>query len=734
MKKAVYMILLAIILMFCSCGREAGSQTDTKYDSEKEESADGLSYKVSIGNTYYFDTMSDADGNIYALTRNDAGNESETSSSIVWETMDDGASWEAKLSLPETVDSESEMLAGGLCFREDKLEAFVFVSGFKDGEMVNRLFGLTDEKTTEYELADMFVENGASVFKISLVNDHVILLMTAEKGIFYDLDAQKVMKELSYDSYTAGSLVTDTQCIIYSNEVCYCLNAQTLENEEAKDSLSKFIEKMYERNGSAVFPPMAFDGEAIVCVTQEAIYEYKNGEMNEIMTIPATINAEKSFNGILPVCKGRDHQYYVCTINDGLIHLLRVVSDLGSKRKPFEIYSLTKNEEISRVAMLFQQEHPELKVDMTIGLKDQAALTRTDAIKQLNTELLAGNGPDVIVMDGLLVNHYIDNDLLSPITSDFSSDDYFINVINSYMADGTLYAIPTRFQLYGVLSRDVEIEKDASLLGEWMLSHKDGIGIHGYENVYQYNTLSQCVQFLYDMTFSDMVIESTASYDAIYSYLDACKQLSDQSSDKLITEAYQINSILFGSIEMHYNPKLRISVGSISNAVDLAAILQAKKQEGIAYALYPSKQAMLRTCDVLAISADTKNKELADMFIDFSMDLAAQETNNMSSLPVSRTVFRKAMLGKNEDAATDDVMMGMAAADGTGEDYLIYYSSKEEVDAAIERIEAITDVFSDDVIVKDIIMDSLIEILSGNMTVGDAAKAASNKINLYLGE
>ena len=45
----------------------------------------------------------------------------------------------------------------------------------------------------------------------------------------------------------------------------------------------RFIEKMYERNGSAVFPPMAFDGEAIVCVTQEAIYEYKNGEMNEII-------------------------------------------------------------------------------------------------------------------------------------------------------------------------------------------------------------------------------------------------------------------------------------------------------------------------------------------------------------------------------------------------------------------------------------------------------------------
>ena len=44
-----------------------------------------------------------------------------------------------------------------------------------------------------------------------------------------------------------------------------------------------------------------------------------------------------------------------------------------------------------------------MKVELRVGMEDEAALTRTDAIKQLNTELMSGRGSDLIVMDGLSV-------------------------------------------------------------------------------------------------------------------------------------------------------------------------------------------------------------------------------------------------------------------------------------------------------------------------------------------
>ena len=46
-----------------------------------------------------------------------------------------------------------------------------------------------------------------------------------------------------------------------------------------------------------------------------------------------------------------------------------------------------------------------MKVELRVGMEDEAALTRTDAIKQLNTELMSGSGPDLIIMDGLSVEN-----------------------------------------------------------------------------------------------------------------------------------------------------------------------------------------------------------------------------------------------------------------------------------------------------------------------------------------
>ena len=86
--------------------------------------------------------------------------------------------------------------------------------------------------------------------------------------------------------------------------------------------------------------------------------------------------------------------------------------------------------------MLYQQEHPELKVELRTGMEEEAALTRTDAIKQLNTELLSGSGPDLIVMDGLSVEKYTDMGLLLPVDLNMSEDAYFTNIAETYRKDG----------------------------------------------------------------------------------------------------------------------------------------------------------------------------------------------------------------------------------------------------------------------------------------------------------
>ena len=49
---------------------------------------------------------------------------------------------------------------------------------------------------------------------------------------------------------------------------------------------------------------------------------------------------------------------------------------------------------IEQAAVMFQKEHPEIRIEIQEGMTGKDGVTATDAIKNLNTEIMAGEGPD----------------------------------------------------------------------------------------------------------------------------------------------------------------------------------------------------------------------------------------------------------------------------------------------------------------------------------------------------
>ena len=64
------------------------------------------------------------------------------------------------------------------------------------------------------------------------------------------------------------------------------------------------------------------------------------------------------------------------------------------------VYSLLENYSIRQAISSYAKEHPDTYVKYEIGLNNGDATTQSDALKTLNTEIIAGNGPDVIILDG----------------------------------------------------------------------------------------------------------------------------------------------------------------------------------------------------------------------------------------------------------------------------------------------------------------------------------------------
>lgn len=93
------------------------------------------------------------------------------------------------------------------------------------------------------------------------------------------------------------------------------------------------------------------------------------------------------------------------------------------------VYSLEENGWIRYAGQLFQKKHPDVLVRYETGMEGDNAVTKEDALKNLNTRLLAGEVPDVIVMDNMDIEQYAGKGVLKELDG----------ILEPYLEDGILY-------------------------------------------------------------------------------------------------------------------------------------------------------------------------------------------------------------------------------------------------------------------------------------------------------
>ena len=121
--------------------------------------------------------------------------------------------------------------------------------------------------------------------------------------------------------------------------------------------------------------------------------------------------------------------------------------------------NLEQTDTIHQAASMFQLEHPDVRVELIDGQTTSGSTTVSDTIRALNTELLGGNGADLLVLDGLPAESYIEKgiledmkDFLSPM---IASGELTEQVSKPYTEEnGSIYQIPTRMTLLAAYGTD----------------------------------------------------------------------------------------------------------------------------------------------------------------------------------------------------------------------------------------------------------------------------------------
>ncbi|MBW7455979.1 extracellular solute-binding protein, partial [Paenibacillus sepulcri] len=104
--------------------------------------------------------------------------------------------------------------------------------------------------------------------------------------------------------------------------------------------------------------------------------------------------------------------------------------------------------------------HPNVDIDLKYVKTDNEHFTADleKFVETSNTSMLAGKGPDLIMMDDLPIDKYVDHKLLADLNlmmqqdSGFPEEDYFTNILDKLKLDGGLYGMPLSFQLHALVS------------------------------------------------------------------------------------------------------------------------------------------------------------------------------------------------------------------------------------------------------------------------------------------
>ena len=119
--------------------------------------------------------------------------------------------------------------------------------------------------------------------------------------------------------------------------------------------------------------------------------------------------------------------------------------------KSLTVWSLEDNAFVRAAIAELRKKNPDSYIAYEVALNGENAVSPSDAIKTLNTRLLAGTGPDVIILDGCPAESYAGKGMLVDLAGLVDTGDVYGNLLAQYTSDGKMYLLPTQFIMPAML-------------------------------------------------------------------------------------------------------------------------------------------------------------------------------------------------------------------------------------------------------------------------------------------
>ena len=521
----------------------------------------------------------------------------------------------------------------------------------------------------------------------------------------------------------------------------YNLSDQSLENIE-NEELTQALKKTSGYGCLAVDPSgetIYTEGEGIVkysvkkdattyCINAEALNSCIN-----IINEPVTGLAIKGENIVVCTREVSKNESNLYLLQKGNTEKNNKDNQDIRKNNVIEIYSLQENSMIRNSLNIFRRNHTDISINYTVGYTGADGFSVSDAIRKLNTQIMAGEGPDIIVLDNLPAEEYISNGILEPVTDivNEKKNELFFNMIERSNKDSEIYCVPTTFRIPVIVGNSNVVDaKSSNEVIDQMQQQENPIITKSnfpYAAIYMFAT-------------SNMVEKDGINEEKLTSYYQDMLRLKELSNvtDKMMGESdYSMkqaaNTFPYtGSnvpIDVFFG-EAKAGVGQIQRGMTYIQLNSVRKQKDIQFDyLNKSGGYYYMPSEVLGINSMSSSKDAAKEFLSLYLTEEVQDTNTMG-FSINRNSMRHGVEVTDQPQYLTTSYKNME--DTSGLDF--YSLSPDEFNELIQLVELADTSVQMDAAVMEIVMEQADKILYEGLDVQTAVHTVCDKINLYLKE
>lgn len=681
------------------------------------------------------------------------------------DSRDQGKSWETSRDLwgefgksekaePMTVNLSKD---GGIFSSWNCLEGEnTFLAVYLSAEGTKKEFDLTQMPEGQgYVYKSQFSPSG----NILLMGDKFLCEISREDG--------RLIRTYESGGYVTDFGIAGNQLLVFADDTIHYYSAKTGDPLPEETVFTEHLqtesrENMNEDVSARVFTGMGEKG--ILYVSKEGIYVYNfGGSVVEQLLNEGYMTGISSKTELMDVEMDADGNIYLAVSDrysgnpTGM--LLKYGYDKEQEAVPgteLDIYMLKRDAHMEQMISLFQKEYPDISVTVQEGMTGEDGVTATDAMKNLNTEIMSGEGPDVLLMDGLDAENYIERGMLEDISGIMEKAGILENIQKAYEEeDGSIYCMPVRFGIPILaggseeIDNAVDLEKIADMTEKYENQYSDSF-LPAYQTRWPgvmlrfFGEISASEWMKKDRTLDEKKVKDffqqvnriyQAGQNAGSAILDGTYEEAEKMErfyDKKRREDSSIRSYLMFLADGH----TLFSYGYLFSLEELFLLTTIEKQNpDISHRLLNGQAENCFSPEmIMGISAKAREKEAAELFVSFLFSEEQQKNNKEAGFPVRKSVYDSEEYW--EFGQEGNIEYGFSTAyNGEIQNMITVVHSADDQIKEIQKLgKTLTMPSGGSRIIQDSVLEAGKRYLYGETDLEQAVEQAVSQVKLYLAE